>query len=180
MVLTPCLRWTGKETKVGNDRNLVRRCRADRQSAIVRSHLPELKKLRTACVVPSVSCDVILFGQHKFQALSKLRKRPSYSVCRRSECLLGRAAPRQGLTRSMTALGRNCRVTGFATPVTQLLKSGVSLWCYLCARRSLSQSSTSLSTQPTRFGPSGTRLGNRPAFSSRAMCCGEYRTSSVT
>lgn len=34
----------------------------------------------------------------------------------------------------------------------------------------------SLSTQPFRFGPSGTRLGIWLAFSSRAMRCGNYRT----
>lgn len=49
-----------------------------------------------------------------------------------------------------------------------------------CAKRCSSQSSTSLSTHPTRFGPSCTRLGNRPAFSRRAMCCGEYKTNSLT
>ena len=54
------------------------------------------------------------------------------------------------------------------------------IWAYDLAKRSWSQSSTSLSTQPTRFGPSGTRLGNWPAFSSRAMCWGEYNTSSLT
>ena len=43
-----------------------------------------------------------------------------------------------------------------------------------------SQSSTSSSTHPTLQGPRFTRLGNCPAFSSRAMCCGEYRTSSFT
>lgn len=48
----------------------------------------------------------------------------------------------------------------------------------LRSNRSLSQSSTSSSTHPTRFGPRFTRLGNAPTFSSLAMCCGEYRTSS--
>jgi hypothetical protein len=43
-----------------------------------------------------------------------------------------------------------------------------------------SQSSTSSSTHPTLFGPSCTRLGNRPAFSRRATCCGEYRTNSFS
>ena len=46
----------------------------------------------------------------------------------------------------------------------------------LRSRRDLSQSSTSSSTHPTRFGPSRTRLGNWPAFSNLATCCGEYRT----
>ena len=35
------------------------------------------------------------------------------------------------------------------------------------------QRRTSSSTQPTRPGPSRTRRGNRPAFSSRSMCAGE-------
>ena len=43
-----------------------------------------------------------------------------------------------------------------------------------------SQSSTSSSTHPTLFGPSCTRLGNKPAFSSRATCCGEYKTNSFS
>ena len=46
--------------------------------------------------------------------------------------------------------------------------------------RSLSQSSISDSTHPTRDGPSCTRLGNFPAISSLAMCAGEYRTISRT
>lgn len=48
------------------------------------------------------------------------------------------------------------------------------------ASRVRSQSSTSASTHPTLQGPSCTRVGNWPAFSSRAMCCGEYRTSSLS
>jgi hypothetical protein len=43
-----------------------------------------------------------------------------------------------------------------------------------------SQSNTSASTHPTLLGPSCTRLGNKPAFSSRATCCGEYRTNSFS
>ncbi len=43
-----------------------------------------------------------------------------------------------------------------------------------------SQSSTSSSTHPTLLGPSCTRLGNWPAFSRRATCCGEYRTNSFS
>ena len=42
------------------------------------------------------------------------------------------------------------------------------------AMRSSSHSSTSVSNHTTRFWPSRTRLGNFPAASSRAMCCGEY------
>ena len=42
----------------------------------------------------------------------------------------------------------------------------------------LSQSSTSSSTHPTRFGPRFTRLGNAPTFSNLATCCGEYSTNS--
>jgi hypothetical protein len=51
------------------------------------------------------------------------------------------------------------------------------------SRRSMrlwSQSSTSASTQPTLLAPSRTRLGNWPAASRRATCCGEYKTSSLT
>jgi len=50
-------------------------------------------------------------------------------------------------------------------------------------RRSMrfwSQSSTSSSIHPTLLGPSCIRFGNWPAFSRRAMCCGEYRTSAFT
>ena len=43
-----------------------------------------------------------------------------------------------------------------------------------------SQSSTSSSTHPTLLGPSCTRFGNWPTFSSRAMCCGEYKTNSFS
>lgn len=46
-------------------------------------------------------------------------------------------------------------------------------------RCSSSQSSTSCSNHPTRFGPNRTRLGNWPAISSRAMFCGEYRTIAI-
>lgn len=48
---------------------------------------------------------------------------------------------------------------------------------YLAIRR---ESSISLSTHPTRFGPICTRLRNVPAFSSLTMCCGEYKTSSFS
>ncbi len=51
---------------------------------------------------------------------------------------------------------------------------------YRLSNRICSQSSTSASTHPTRFEPSCTRLGNRPAFSKRAMCCGEYKTNSFS
>ena len=48
------------------------------------------------------------------------------------------------------------------------------------SNRFWSQSSTSASTHPTRLGPRCTRLGNCPALSNRATCCGEYRTSSLS
>lgn len=51
------------------------------------------------------------------------------------------------------------------------------------SRRSMrlwSHSSTSVSTQPTLLAPSRTRLGNWPAASRRATCCGEYKISSFT
>lgn len=46
--------------------------------------------------------------------------------------------------------------------------------------RSCNQSSTSLSTHPTLLGPSCIRSGNFPAFSRRAICCGEYKTNSLS
>jgi hypothetical protein len=48
------------------------------------------------------------------------------------------------------------------------------------SNRFCSHSSTSASTHPTRLGPRFTRLGNCPALSNRAMCCGEYRTNSLS
>lgn len=48
------------------------------------------------------------------------------------------------------------------------------------SKRSCSHLSISASTHPTRLGPRVARLGNAPAFSSLATCCGEYKTNSLS
>ena len=65
-------------------------------------------------------------------------------------------------------------------PATQLLYQECRVGISRQSNRDCSQSRTSSSTHPTLFGPSCTRLGNWPAFSKRATCCGEYKTNSFS
>ena len=82
------------------------------------------------------------------------------------------------LRRRTAAVGRNTRqqnkVGGQSCkPIHPTPKGSVGQVVSLSSNRFCSQSSISLSTHPTLLGPSCTRIGNFPAFSRRATCCGE-------
>jgi hypothetical protein len=120
-----------------------------------------------------------------FDQIAHFDARYIYTICAFSSRTRSSGGHYALPTRSMYRSGRfpvwaQERVAGLAIPTTRSFNQECRLGTSRSASLCWSQSSTSASTHPTRAGPRWTRLGNCPARSNRATCCGEYRTNSFS